>query len=106
MDLRLNHINIEGLTTETLMDDMKKRMAESRGAPVLYPYETVEALLAKIDDLGTAMVLIRSQLAQAAMALPEATTIEKRQRVLAHVHAALGVINVQIGKPPGTNSTN
>lgn len=97
MDLKLNHINIKDLTTDALHEDMKRRMASSKGAPVLYPYETVEALLGKIDDLSTALLSVRAILTQVAGMMPDAATKVVRADLTRKVNDALGKIDTQFG---------
>lgn len=99
MNLKLSHINIKGLTTDALYEDMRVRMAASNGAPVLYPYETVEALLAKIHDLGTALVATRSALRGIVGHLPQASTGSKRAKLVRNGTAIIAVIDATLDQP-------
>lgn len=45
LGMKIPHIDIPDLTTESLAADLAKRVRESKGAPVLYPHGTVEGLL-------------------------------------------------------------
>lgn len=102
MNLELNHINIKGLTTDALYEDMKVRMASSKGAPVLYPCETVEALLAKIHDLGTALAVAETTLTGIVQGLPQASTGDKRAQLVRKGMATIAAINATLGKPVGS----
>jgi hypothetical protein len=99
MNLKLNHINIQGLTTDALHEDMRTRMATSKGAPVLYPYETVEALLAKIEDLGNTLNLARHTMVTVQDGLPEASTKESRVALQARITRTVNRIDGVLGAP-------
>lgn len=68
--MKLNHSELLDLTTEALQEDLSRRVRESVGAPVLYPHETVQALLTQVENMEKNALCAQLFMAELAKDLP------------------------------------